>query len=104
VLGSTEAVSAIMVDVSEATIAVRAQPGARRDEFVGVREGVLVARVRAPASEGRANRALCQLIAGRLGVRATRVSVVRGERSRNKLIRVEGIQPGQLRAMLGLDG
>ena len=90
--------------VSEATIAVRAQPGARRDEFVGVRGGVLVVRVRAPALEGRANRALCQLVARRLGVRASRVSVVRGQRSRDKLIRIEGIDPGALRATLGLDG
>src|ERR1700751_940585 len=97
-------VSVIMVDMSETTIAVRAQPGARRDEFLGIRRGILVARVRAPALEGRANRALCQLIARRLGVRASRVSVVRGERSRDKLIRVEGIDPGQLRAMLRLDG
>jgi len=92
------------VGVSEATIAVRAQPGARRDEFVGVRGGVLVVRVRAPALEGRANRALCQLVARRLGVRASRVSVVRGQRSRDKLIRIEGIDPGALRATLGLDG
>ncbi|HXW58015.1 MAG TPA: DUF167 domain-containing protein [Solirubrobacteraceae bacterium] len=90
--------------MSEATIAVRAQPGARRDEFVGVRGGVLVVRVRAPALEGRANRALCQLVARRLGVRASRVSVVRGQRSRDKLIRIEGIDPGALRATLGLDG
>jgi uncharacterized protein YggU (UPF0235/DUF167 family) len=39
-----------------AKVAVRVQANADRDELVGVREGVLVARVTAPALEGRANR------------------------------------------------
>jgi uncharacterized protein (TIGR00251 family) len=85
----------------EATIAVRVQPGARRDEFVDIRDGVLIARVKAPALEGRANRALCQLIARRVGVKAARVKVVRGERSREKLVRVEGIDLATLTAALG---
>ena len=93
-----------MVGVGEATFAVRTQPGARRDEIVGVRDGVLVARVSAPAREGRANQALCQLIARRLGIRSSRVSVVRGERSREKLVRVEGVDRADLEAALGLAG
>lgn len=93
-----------MVDVGEATFAVRTQPGARRDEIVGVRDGVLVARVRAPAREGRANQALCRLIASRLGIRPSRVSVVRGERSREKLVRVEGFDRADLEAALGPAG
>jgi uncharacterized protein (TIGR00251 family) len=90
-----------MIAMDAATFAVRAQPGARHDEIVGVRDGVLVARVSAPAREGRANRALCRLIARRLGVRPTRVSVIRGERAREKLVRVEGIDHVALQAALG---
>ena len=93
-----------MVGVGEATFAVRAQPGARRDEIVGVRDGVLVARVSAPAREGRANQALCRLIASRLGIRPSRVSVVRGERSREKVVRVEGLDRAEVEAALGLAG
>jgi uncharacterized protein (TIGR00251 family) len=89
------------VGAHEGTIAVRVQPGARRDEFVDIRDGVLVARVKAPALEGRANRALCKLIAARVGVRASRVKVVRGERSREKLVRVEGVDLATLIAALG---
>lgn len=56
-----------------------------------MREGVLLVRVAAPALEGRANRALCRLLAKRLHVASSHVSVVQGQRSRDKLIHIEGI-------------
>ena len=54
-------------------------------------------RVAAPPVEGRANHALRKLIAKRAGVAAGRVSVIRGERSRDKLVRVEGMTAEELR-------
>jgi len=84
------------------TLAVRVQPRARRDELVGVRDGVLVARVSAPALQGRANQALCRLIAAHLGVRRSQVSVVRGERARDKLVRVQDVDPAAIEALLGI--
>jgi uncharacterized protein (TIGR00251 family) len=77
--------------VTDARITVRLQARAHRDELVGMRDGVLVVRVTAPAIEGRANRTLCRLIARRVGVAPSRVTIVRGERSRDKLISVEGL-------------
>ena len=53
--------------------------------------------------DGRANAALVKLIAKRAGVAKGRVSVVRGERSRDKLLRVEGLGVAELRQALGLD-
>jgi uncharacterized protein (TIGR00251 family) len=53
--------------------------------------GVLRARVSAPPVDGKANKALCRLIAKRVGVPPSRVSVVRGEKSRDKVVRVEGV-------------
>ena len=91
-----------MTSGGEATIAVRLQPRARRDEIVGVRDGVLVARVGAPALQGRANEALRRLIACHLGVGRSQVSIVRGERSRDKLVRVAGVDGTQLRTLLGV--
>ena len=69
---------------------------------MGEREGVLQVRVRAPPLEGRANEALCRLIAKRARLGARSVSVVRGERAREKLLRVRGLDAGALRAALGL--
>jgi hypothetical protein len=66
-----------------------------------MRDGVLQARVTAPPVAGRANRALCRLIAKRLGVAPSRVSVVRGERSRVKLVRVEGVDSAAVHESLG---
>jgi uncharacterized protein len=87
--------------MASAQVSVRVQARAGRDEIVGVRAGVVVARVSAPPVDGRANRALCRLIARRVGVAASQVTIVRGERSREKLLRVDGIDSGSLQALLG---
>jgi uncharacterized protein (TIGR00251 family) len=82
-------------------IEVRLRPRGHRDQLEGLRDGVLHARVTAAPVEGKANRALCRMIAKRLGVAPSRVKVVRGEKSRVKLVRVEGVDPANLRAGLG---
>lgn len=64
--------------------------------------GWIVARVAAPAREGRANKALCRLVAQQLGVAPSSVAIVRGARSREKLIRVEGIDQAAVNAALGI--
>lgn len=87
--------------MASAQIAVRLQARARREELVGFRDGVLLARVSAPPVDGRANRALCRLIARRAGVAPSCVAVVRGSRSREKLVRVEGIDLVTLQRALG---
>src|SRR6266550_4092266 len=51
-----------------AQIRVRVQPRARRSELAGERAGALLVRVTAPPVEGRANEAVCRLIAKRAGV------------------------------------
>ena len=67
-----------------------------------VRDGVLVVRVAAPPLDGRANEALCQLLAKQLGVRASRVTVLRGHRSRDKLVQVAGVDQAAVHASLGV--
>jgi uncharacterized protein YggU (UPF0235/DUF167 family) len=57
-------------------------------------------RVSAPPVDGRANEALCRLIAARSGVPPSRVSVVRGAKARDKVVRVEGVEPAVLRERL----
>ena len=88
--------------VASARITVRVQARARRDEVAFVRDGVLVVRVTAPALEGRANRAVRRMLAQRLGVAPNQVTIVRGERSRDKLLEVSGIEQSVADSALGL--
>jgi uncharacterized protein len=85
-------------------VSVRVQPRASRDEITGWRDDVLVARLTAPPVDGRANKALCQLIAKAVGVAPSRVAVVRGEKSRDKVVRVEGLSAEAVRAALTAAG
>jgi uncharacterized protein (TIGR00251 family) len=82
---------------------VRLQPRAARDEIAGERAAAALVRVTEPPLEGRANAALVKLIAKRAGVAKSRVSIVRGARSRQKLVLVEGMGEAELRCALGLD-
>jgi uncharacterized protein len=86
-----------------AQIMVRLQPRASRTELTGMRDGILIARVTAPPVDGKANAALCKLIARRAGVAPSRVTIVRGETARQKLVRVEGIDEVALRRALGVE-
>ena len=81
---------------------VRLQPRAKSDEVVGEREDRVLVRVSAPPVDGKANAALCAFLAKRAGVPKSRVEVVRGHTSRDKVVRFEGVEPAALRAALGL--
>ena len=81
---------------------VRVQPRAPRSEIVGWRgDGTLSVRVAAPPVEGQANAAVAALLAGALGVRPAAVSVERGTRGRDKLVRVVGLTPAEIRRRIG---
>lgn len=92
----------MMGGMSKSTISVRVRAGARRDGVAGVRNGVLHVLVAAPAHEGRANRALCRLLAERLDVAPSRVVIARGRHAREKLVEVDGIDQATVDRALGL--
>ena len=75
---------------SDVRFAVRLTPRAALDQIDGVTDGILRARVGAPAVEGGANNALIRLIAEELGVPKTSVRIVAGASSRQKLVVVDG--------------
>ena len=68
--------------------------------MAAVRAGVVVIRVTAPPLDGRANDAVCELVATLAGVPTRHVGVVRGDRSRDKVVRVEGVGDEALLAAL----
>jgi len=71
------------------TLAVRAQPGAKKSEIVGVYgEGAtaqLKIAVQAPPIEGRANSALIAFLSKTFGVAKNKIEIVSGELSRSKV-------------------
>ena len=81
-------------------LAIRVQPRAKRTEVAGERGGAVLIRVTAPPVDGKANEAVCRLIADRAGVARSAVRIVRGEAARDKLVRVDGLSADTVRAAL----
>jgi uncharacterized protein YggU (UPF0235/DUF167 family) len=75
--------------VPGALLAVKVTPGARR-RFVELRDGVVHIAVGEVAEGGRATEAARVALAEALGLAKTRLVLVRGEISREKVFRVEG--------------
>ena len=71
-------------------LALRVTPGARV-ETVAVEQGRLVVRVRAKPSDGEANAAVMALVAKALGVPNSRLTLLKGATSREKLIGVSQV-------------
>jgi len=69
-------------------IDVHLQPNARSTEVAGLHGSALKIRVAAPPLDQRANQALVEYLAGRLGIAPSRVRVARGEKSRSKTVEV----------------
>jgi len=85
----------------EALLSIRLTPRAARERLVAGPDGALAAHVTAPPVEGAANDALCRLVAKAAGVPPSRVSVIRGQRSRQKVVRIEGVDAVSIRARIG---
>lgn len=87
----------IQEDDDSVTFEVRVAPRASRNAIMGVHEGALKVALTAPPVEGAANDALRKLIAKALGVPKSNIEIVRGERARNKVLRVRGVTLEALR-------
>jgi uncharacterized protein (TIGR00251 family) len=70
-------------------VSVRVQPRARRNEVMEQQDGSLRVRVTAAPEAGEANRAVIALLAEVFDVAPSRVELVRGATSRDKLFRIE---------------
>ena len=79
-------------------ISVKIKPNSRyREEVVAGDDGSLVVYTKAPAIEGRANLAAVKLLAKYYGVAPSRVKLVRGVTSRNKMFEIADKSPDSLR-------
>lgn len=83
-----------------ATLAVRAQPGAKRNAVLGEQVGALKVAVTAPPEDGRANAALTDLLRDWLGLKRSQVDLLSGATNRNKAFLIRGVTPEELTALV----
>jgi uncharacterized protein (TIGR00251 family) len=81
------------------TITLHIQPGARKTELAGLHGDALKIRLAAPPVDGKANAALLEFIAERLGLRASAVTLKSGQTSRRKVVEVIGSNVLALQAL-----
>ena len=80
---------------------VRVTPGAQQDALAGWQGDVLRLKVRAAPERGKANEAVCRLLADRLSLPVRQVTLTQGARSRDKLLYIEGLSDDEVRHRLG---
>lgn len=73
---------------AEGRLAVKVTPGAREESVTLTPDAVLV-KVRAPADKGAANQAVLAVVARALGLAPSRVRLLRGATSREKVVQVD---------------
>lgn len=92
-----------LLEISESagsiTVTVRVQPRASRDAIEGEWQGALKVRVTAPPVDDRANDAVRRLLADALRVPISAVTIVGGDRGRNKRVQIAGVTAEQVQKL-----
>ncbi len=88
----------ITTDNEAVLLPVKIVPGASRTRYLGEWQGRARIAVAAPPEKGKANKAVIAFLATWLGVRRRDITVMSGQSSPKKTIRIEGIQPDAVRA------
>lgn len=91
----------IVQDGDGVRVSVHVVPRASKSEVVGLHGGALKVRLQAPPVDGKANKALCEFIAGKLGVAVREVVLVSGATSRDKVVKASGVDAAVATEKLG---
>lgn len=86
---------------SSLIFSVRVIPRSSKTEIVGEHDGALKVKLRSPPVEGAANAEIVKMMAKSFGVARSAVSIISGETSRNKRVRVEGGTVKRLKELAG---
>ena len=82
-------------------IKVRVLPKSSRTQIIGIEGDTYKVKLTAPPVEGKANKALIELLARRLRIGKGRVDIVSGSRSRLKTVRIYGLSPEEVTSFMG---
>jgi uncharacterized protein len=74
------------------TIHLRVTPNGRQSEVIDTTGDRLRVRIAAPAVEGKANDELARFLAELCGVRRSAVTIVAGQRGREKTVVIRGVE------------
>jgi uncharacterized protein (TIGR00251 family) len=85
---------------SHTVIDVRVIARAPRNEIQGLLGDTMKIRLQAPPVGGKANKALVKFLARRLHLPARSISILAGQTSRNKRVRIEGLSRQTVRKRL----
>lgn len=83
------------------TLELKTIPNAPRNEIVGWLGSALKVKVHAPAVEGKANDELLDFLAEKLGVHRRYITLLRGDKSRQKVVQIDGLEATEVKARLG---
>lgn len=70
------------------TLEIKVRPKARKNEIL-VKDGRVIIKVTAPPERGKANEAVIALLADKLGVKKSDITILRGETNQNKVIEIK---------------
>jgi uncharacterized protein (TIGR00251 family) len=79
---------------------VYVQPKASRNELCGISGNELKLRLTSPPVEGAANRLCTEYLADLLGISKSRLTIIRGEKSRHKTIKAISVKKEDFLALL----
>jgi uncharacterized protein (TIGR00251 family) len=83
-----------------ATLRFHIVPNAKQNKVMGEHGSAIKIKLRARAVEGKANAALRSFLAEQLEIPERAIVLERGQKSRDKLIRIEGLSEGEVRSRL----
>jgi hypothetical protein len=87
---------AVQQDGPDVLLTVHVQPRASRNQLVPHWPDHITLRLTAPPVEGAANAACCAFLADRLDLPKSRLTVLRGETARRKLIRIRDAEAAHI--------
>ena len=88
-------------DQIKTDLEIRVLPRSSKSQIVNRVGEVYKVKVTAPPVEGKANKALVELLAKELGVSRGRVEIVSGKASRLKSVRIHGLSSEEIEDLIG---
>ena len=84
----------------ETDIKIKLLPRSSKNQIIGKEGDLFKVKVTSPPVEGKANKALVQLLAKNLGISKGRVEIIAGKNSRLKTLRIHGLSEKNITSLL----